>query len=437
MGAASKDTIFALATAPGIAGVSVVRISGPQALTSLYLLCGKKPHPRLASLFWVNNPNTGKRIDRALVLLFPGPASFTGEDVVELHLHGSPAVVRAVLRILGQVPKVRLAEPGEFTRRAVLNGKLDIVQAEGLGDLLAAETDAQLKLALDVMEGRLSRQALGWRDSLLQVLALIEVTIDFSDEELPEGVLDPAVDMIAGLAREMRGMVSGSSVAERLRSGFEVAIVGRPNAGKSTLLNWLAGREAALTSPHAGTTRDVLEVRLDLGGIPVTFLDMAGLRDSEDEIESLGIRRARERAERADIRLFLLADGESTDGIGVAVEAHDLVLHGKADVAASSGRGISGLTGAGVPEMLRELEAILGERVARASLLSHDRQRKAVEEALIWIDAAEVGLRSGGVDVELVSADIRSAVTALDYLVGKADIEAVFDIIFRNFCLGK
>ena len=192
-----------------------------------------------------------------------------------------------------------------------------------------------------------------------------------------------------------------------------------------------------MTSPHAGTTRDVLEVRLDLGGIPVTFLDMAGLRDSEDEIESLGIRRARERAERADIRLFLLADGESTDGIGVAVEAHDLVLHGKADVATPSGRGVSGLTGAGVPEMLRELEAILGERVARASLLSHDRQRKAVEEALVWIDAAEVGLRSGGVDVELVSADIRSAVTALDYLVGKADIEAVFDIIFRNFCLGK
>ena len=312
MGAASKDTIFALATAPGIAGVSVVRISGPQALTSLYLLCGKKPHPRLASLFWVNNPNTGKRIDRALVLLFPGPASFTGEDVVELHLHGSPAVVRAVLRILGQVPKVRLAEPGEFTRRAVLNGKLDIVQAEGLGDLLAAETEAQLKLALDVMEGQLSRQALGWRDSLLQVLALIEVTIDFSDEELPEGVLDPAVDMIAGLAGEMRGMVSGSSVAERLRSGFEVAIVGRPNAGKSTLLNWLAGREAALTSPHAGTTRDVLEVRLDLGGIPVTFLDMAGLRDSEDEIESLGIRRARERAERADRARGLTRDAGAT-----------------------------------------------------------------------------------------------------------------------------
>jgi tRNA modification GTPase len=431
-----SDTIYAQASALGRAGVSVVRISGPNAFAAAERLSGGKYEPRTAALRWVRDPETGEPIDRGLVLRFPGPASFTGEDVVELHLHGSPAVVRQVLRKLGTMPGLRLAEPGEFTRRAILNGKMDVVQAEGLGDLLAAETEAQRRQAMQVIGGRLSDQAHAWREILIRVLALLEVSIDFADEEVPHGVLDEVTRLIEQVRREMEDCLAGSSQAARLKEGFEVAIVGAPNAGKSTLLNFLAGRDAALTSPLPGTTRDVIEVRYDLAGLPVTFLDTAGIREATDEIEKLGVTRAVERARRADVRIYLRELNLDLGQFGPGVQPEDLQYWTKADLR-KDGSGISGLTGAGVPEMLEELRRVLEDRVAGASLVAHERQMGAIEDASASL--AKIGLARLQVyeEPELYSEYVRSALVALDHLVGRFDIDAVFDQIFRNFCLGK
>ena len=255
------------------------------------------------------------------MIAFPGPGSFTGEDVAELQLHGGPAVSRAVLAALGGLAGLRPAEPGEFTRRALLNGRLDLAQVEGLGDLLAAETAGQRRQALALMDGALSRLAAGWRQALLRALAFVEASIDFADEALPATLLQTVRAEVSGVLAAMQREVRGARVAERIRDGFEVALVGRPNAGKSTLLNALAGREAALTSAVAGTTRDVIEVRLDLDGLPVTVLDMAGLRDGGGRVEGLGVARARERAARADVRVFLVGDEADVAGLGVVAGA--------------------------------------------------------------------------------------------------------------------
>ena len=432
------DTIFAQASARGQAGIAVVRISGPLALTAAADLAGGDVPPRRATLRWLRDPGSGERLDRAVVLAFPASGSFTGENVAELQVHGSQAVVRSLLAALGRMPGLRPAEPGEFTRRALINERLDLAQVEGLADLLAAETAAQRRQALELMDGALSRKAAAWGRRLTEALAFVEASIDFADEELPANLLVSVRADVGEVLAAMQHELAGSRMAERIRDGFEVALVGRPNAGKSTLLNALAGREAALTSEVAGTTRDVIEVRMDLEGLAITLLDMAGLREAGGRVEALGVERARARAARADLRVFLVGELAEADTMGVERKAGDLVVRAKADLRpAEEGPAVSGVTGTGIDGLLSAIAAELGARSAGAGSLSHRRQREAIERAAAAVAEAEAELARGEARVELVAEDLRAALRALDFLVGKVDVEALLDVIFQSFCLGK
>ena len=429
------DTIFAQATTAGRAGLAVVRISGPDSAEAGRRLAGSLGPPRAAVLRWLRDPSTREALDQALVISFPAPASFTGEDMLELQLHGSPAVCGAVLAALGRIDRLRPAEPGEFSRRALLNGRMDLAQVEGLGDLLAAETAAQHRQAMRLMRGAVSQLAAGWREELVRALALVEASIDFSDEELPEDVLGAVGPNLAAVHAAMQQEIAGGRIAERVREGFEVALVGRPNVGKSTLLNALARREAALTSEVAGTTRDVIEVRMDLAGLPVTLLDTAGLREGGEPVEVLGIARARERAAAADLRVFLVERATDADALGLAREKDDIVVRAKADRRGVEADGVSGLTGKGVDRLLGQLAATLGERASAAGSAAHERQRRAIGRAEACVERAAAELTSG--QVELAAEELRGALRALDFLSGAVDVEAVLDVIFRTFCLGK
>jgi len=425
------DTIYALASARGRAGIAVVRISGPSAFSAGASLAGALPPPHRAGLRALRRD--GEVIDEALVLAFPEGRSFTGEPVVELHLHGSIAIIRAVLAALSAVPGLRLAEPGEFTRRALMNERLDLAQVEGLGDLIEAETEAQRRQAMRIFSGALGARSQEWRRRLIRAAALLEATIDFADEEVPVDVSPEVAQLIDAVQEELSRELAGAAVAERIREGFEVAIVGPPNAGKSTLLNALAGRDAAITSEIAGTTRDVIEVRMDLHGLPVTFLDTAGLREAEDEIERIGIERARSRAEAADLRVFLSEDGQDTGGL--TPQPGDICLRSKIDL--SGGTGISAKTGAGLDTLISRISTELGDRAAAASTATRERHRIAMERAVTALDSARIEVRNGPDRAELAAEEVRSAIRALDSLVGHVDVEHILDEIFASFCLGK
>lgn len=425
------DTIFALASARGRAGVAVVRISGPEAWSAGVALAGSLPEDRkagLRKLRW-----NGEVLDEALVLAFPKGASFTGEPVVELHLHGSIAVVGQVLRVLAEIPGLRLAEAGEFSRRALENGRLDLTQIEGLADLIDAETEAQRRQAMRVMSGAIGARAEGWRRALIRAAALVEATIDFADEEVPQDVTPEVVQLIREVRGDLQRQLAGFGAAERVREGFEVAILGRPNAGKSTLLNALAGREAALTSEIAGTTRDVIEVRMDLGGLAVTFLDTAGLRETDDRVEAMGVARALERAAAADLRIILL---DESGEMPVAPEPQDLVVQGKADTVSGGVLRISGKTGEGIPALLAEISARLEGRATGAGLVVRERHHTAVLRAVERLEQAESEIAGPG-RAELIAETLRDAVRALDSLVGRVDVEDLLDEIFASFCIGK
>ena len=424
------DTIYALATARGRAGVAVVRISGPAAFSAAEALAGALPAPRhsaLRRLRW-----QGEVLDEALVLCFAAGASFTGEAVVELHLHGSPAVATAVLAALSVQPGLRPADPGEFTRRALEAGRLDLAQVEGLSDLLAAETEAQRRQAMRVFSGAIGAQAERWRSQLIRAAALLEATIDFVDEDVPVNVTPEERALLTEVIGELRRNVAGARAAERLRDGFEVAILGRPNTGKSTLLNSLAGREAAITSEHAGTTRDVIEVRMDLQGLPVTLLDTAGLRETGDAVERIGIARARERARSADLRIFLL-DAQGLPE-GAEVESGDILLRGKADLGEGE---ISGLTGAGVDELMARIGAELMGRVDQNAIFTRERHRLAMARAAEALSQALAALDDPAFGIDILAEILYSAIRALNSLVGRVDVEDVLDEIFSAFCIGK
>jgi tRNA modification GTPase len=427
------DTIFALSTVHGRAAVAVVRLSGPQAIDVVRRLTGRAPplrHAALRSLVW-----DGDVIDKALVLCFGAGASFTGEEMAEFHLHGSTAVVARFLGILSQISGLVPAEPGAFTRRALENGRMDLAQVEGLADLIDSETEAQRRQAMRELSGAVGRRADGWRAAILQCEAMVAAGIDFADEDVPDDVVRDVIPRIGALLSEWRAEVSGSAVAERVRDGFEVAIVGSPNAGKSTLLNALAGREAAITSAVAGTTRDVIEVRMDLRGLPVTLLDTAGLRDTTDEVERLGVGLAVARATSADLRVFLCDEAGLPQGL--VPDTGDIVLNGKCDLRPGVSDGISGQTGAGVAELLDRISYQMQERVSAVGVMTRVRHRKALETAIGALESAR-GLLEQGINApELVAEDLRVARQAMELLVGRIDIEDVLGEVFARFCIGK
>jgi tRNA modification GTPase len=399
------------------------------------------PPPRVAQRRRLVDPQSGEALDNGLVLWFPAPRSATGEDVAELHLHGSRAVLAAVMQALAGLG-LRLAEPGEFTRRAFLNGKLDLLQAEAIADLAAAETDAQRRQALRQLGGELGEVYRGWRDRLTRILAHLEAAIDFPDEDLPPEIEGRILGETEGLVAEIERHLADGHRGERLRDGIDAAIVGPPNAGKSSLLNRIARRDVAITSPVPGTTRDVIEVAIDLGGYPVVLADTAGLRDSADPIEQEGKRRAVQRAEQAEIRLFVFDIAHPADAAGAMAwpGADTILVANKIDLVQApdtdlslAALPVSALTGEGIDRLL----TVLGERVAQtyrleAPVLTRARHRQALEEA-----AASLRRSFSATLPELRAEDLRLALRGLGRITGAVDVEDLLDVIFRDFCIGK
>jgi tRNA modification GTPase len=438
------DSIVAVATAPGRAGVAVIRLSGPAARPALAALAGRIPEPRRLTRALIRHPVSTEPLDDALVALFPGPASFTGEDVAEFHVHGGRAVPAAVLAALLGLPGVRPAEPGEFTRRAFLNDRIDLTAAEGILDLVDAETEAQRRQALRQASGGLAAVYEAWRGELVTAMARLEAWIDFPDEDLPGDVLDAVLDGLGRLTGDFQRHLADSGRGERLREGLRIAIVGPPNAGKSSLLNWLAKRDVAIVSATAGTTRDVLEVYLDINGYPATVADTAGLRETADSVEQEGVRRALARAEDADLRLVVV-DWSAGEDERRAVQrwlGHDAIA-----VANKIDRGgtppepwipVSVTTGAGLDRLIERLGGELEARMAvrETPALTRERHRHAVGQAAEAVDRAIDGLRAG-IPLELPAEDLRLAARALGRITGKVDVEEILDAVFREFCLGK
>jgi tRNA modification GTPase len=453
----STDTIFALSSGRPPAAIAVVRVSGPHAGAALRTLIGRIPEPRKAALARVRDPATQEVIDEALALWFPAPRSETGEDTAELQLHGGRAVITAVLGALARIDGCRPAEAGEFTRRAFENGQLDLTRVEGLADLVGADTEAQRRQAFRQLKGLLGEKADGWRARLIEALALVEARIDFSDEaDVPENLVGPALAVARELADDIDQVLADGRRGERLRDGLVVAIAGAPNAGKSSLLNRIARRDAAIVSPYAGTTRDVIEVHLDLAGCPVTLLDTAGIRDSEDPVEREGVARARKRAAGADLVLWV-ADAASSGEIPLDTLAQEFpntekwLIWSKVDLV--SGLRIKSLksivhrldyrcyfisseTGAGIAELSSALSSHAADFLGSTepALVTRERHRRALEDAVLALRRA---LASDMGSEELIAEELRLAARALGRLLGQVDVEDVLDVIFRDFCIGK
>jgi tRNA modification GTPase len=445
------DTIFAPATAPGRSAIAVIRLSGP-ACADVCRRLTKRPPPasRKVALRRLHDPASGAAIDRGLVLWFPGPASATGEDVLELHLHGGRAVMADLMGVLASLPGLRPADPGEFSRRAFLHGRMDLTAAEGLADLVAAETSAQARQALRQLDGALGRLYEEWRRALLGALARLEAEIDFApDEDVPADALAAIRPVLARVSAEMAAHLDDARRGERLRAGLTVAVIGPPNAGKSSLINRLARRDVAIVTAEPGTTRDVLEVHLDLAGYPVTLLDTAGLREPEGSAEAEGVRRARQRAGAADLRLVLL-DGGFWPGLDpetlALIDADAIVAVNKADlgrlpsapiVAGRPALRLSCLGGEGFEDLLQVLSARAAGQMAlgEAPLLTRARHRAALESAREAL--GRIAALPPDAELALVAEDLRLAVRAIGRITGRVGVEDLLDIIFAEFCIGK
>ena len=427
------DTIFAQATAPGRAGVAIIRVSGEQAFDISKNFC-KIPTNSKSCLRSLRDKDDNL-IDRALVLKFDRGASFTGEDVIEFHVHGGLATVSKLMSELSFFSNCRLAEPGEFTRRALSNGCLDLNQVEALSDLIDAETEAQRRQAIKVLDGSFSDAGESWRRDLLRAIALLEASIDFSDEEIPDNLHVEVADLVEGVGSSISEVLSRSKVASKIRSGFTVAIVGAPNVGKSTLLNNIAGRQAAITSDVAGTTRDVLEIRVDLKGLPVTFLDTAGLRETDEKIEKLGITMAYKRASEADLRIFLVSSFD--EDLKIPASSDDLVVLNKSDCRNGIELSVSGKTGDGVPKLLELISNRFKNRTVEDFVAIRQRQLDGLQAALASLKETSSLLSHRPAPFELAAQELYFAVSSLDFVFGKVDIESILDEIFSSFCLGK
>jgi tRNA modification GTPase len=441
---AGDDTIYALSSGRLPAAIAVIRISGPRARFGLETLIGKVPQPRRATHAMVRDLKTNALIDDAVVLWFPGPKSETGEDVAEVHLHGGRAIVAAVFRMLERIEGFRPAIAGEFTRRALYHGKLDLAAVEGLGDLVAAETEAQRRQAMAQFRGALSGQVEAWRERLIAALANLEAAIDFVDEgDVPEDLLAPAVATGRELAGEIRVALDDAERGERLREGFVVALTGPPNVGKSTLLNRLAQRDVAIVTDVPGTTRDPIEVALDLGGVPVVLVDTAGVRETSDRVEAEGVRRAVARAADADLVLWLVEAGDpnppsppQAKRVRVVRTKTDLVdSETQRRLSASDSNCISATEDTGIDSLLKFLTNEAGALAGEPAVITHARQRHALAEAAARIEAGIAMARPG--QEEIVAEEFRLAARALGRVTGRVDVEDVLDLVFRNFCIGK
>jgi len=431
-----NDIIFALASAKGRAGVSVIRVSGKNSIFSIEKL--------LKNTLPVDNKCLRKIydaddniIDEVLILTFKEKASFTGDETVEIHCHGSTAVVTYVLQTLSNIKNFRIADPGEFTRRALENGNLDLTQVEGLADLIESETEAQRRLAIRSMDGALSSKVQEWRKDLIRAVSLIEATIDFADEDIPTDVTPEVLGLINKTQSDIKSEIKGSFAAERIREGFEIAIVGPPNIGKSTLLNALAGRDAAITSDMAGTTRDVIEVKMDISGFAVTLLDTAGIRETTDKIEQIGVDRAKLRAKNADLRLFITHSGEPND-LKLNPEENDIVVIGKSDLLNKSDiLAISGKSGEGLDSLLKEISDKLSRLSIGAQTATRERHRISMIKAQRFLDAGKLLIEDNLELSELASSELHQGIQTLSSLIGSVGVEDLLDEIFSSFCLGK
>ncbi|MGL4729775.1 MAG: tRNA uridine-5-carboxymethylaminomethyl(34) synthesis GTPase MnmE [Bosea sp. (in: a-proteobacteria)] len=438
-----RETIVALSSGQGAAGVAVLRVSGKRARDVLEALGAKHLQPRYAKLVELHHSQGGQFLDQALTLFFPAPNSFTGEDIAELHIHGSRAVQAIVIdAILAVDGSIRLAVPGEFTRRALENGKLDLAQVEGLAALIDSETEWQRQQALRLMSGELSRMTDQWRAALVDALAFLDAGLDFSDEGdvADDALLAQVPALIEPVIKQLAHLLATASGGERLRDGFRVAIIGAPNAGKSSLLNAIAKRDVAIVSHIAGTTRDVIEVRCDIDGLPITFLDTAGLRESDDPVEIEGMTRARAAAREADLVILLRAVDSVTEQYD-QLQAEYLEVTTKIDLAATldGAFGISAKDGRGIEQLLLTIaERIKGSLSGEPVLVSEQRQRIALARAYDSLSSARQRIGNHGVSApELAAEDVRLACRALDSLIGRVNVDDVLDQIFSRMCIGK
>jgi tRNA modification GTPase len=445
-----EQTIFALSTGRPPSAIAIVRVSGPRAGAVLRAISGKMPMPRRATRALLRDAKQ-QPIDDAVTLWFPGPASFTGEDVAELHVHGGRAVLAAVVAALSEFDEARAAEPGEFTRRAFENGKLDLTEAEGLDDLIHADTDRQRRQALRQLKGLLGHKARDWRNQLIEASALIEAGLDFSDEgDVPGELISPALAKVKALLGEIEDVLAAQGRSERLREGLVVAIAGPPNVGKSTLVNQLARRDVAIVSPYAGTTRDVIEVQLDLDGYPVTVVDTAGIRETMDPVEQEGVRRARARVSEADLVLWMSDPEHETEPddseapVWRVRNKIDLVERGAtatpvgvfpSETRASS-FDISASRGDGIGELLAGIAAFAQDALGsdEGALITRERQRALLVDTAAALHRSIESMKKGE---ELAAEDLRSASFSLGRLLGRVDVEHILDVIFSQFCIGK
>ena len=440
----SAATIFALSSGQDKAGIAVVRVSGPGAGRALCAVAGALPEPRHATVAAITAP-MGELIDRGLVLWFPGPASVTGEDVAEIHIHGGPAIVSALLAALAGQSGLRGAEPGEFSRRAFHNGKLDLTQIEALADAIDAQTEAQRRQAVRQMEGEMGRTVDVWRDEVLGALAHLEAAIDFVDEQLPGDILAKAAARIEAVLAPMEAHLNDNHRGERLRDGVRVVLVGAPNVGKSSLLNRLARRDAAIVSAIGGTTRDVLEVNLDLGGCPVILADTAGLRAGATQVEAEGVRRARARAAAADVKIAMFDGGRWPDRDSVTgnlIDGDTLVVVNKSDLMMTAGRGpealfVSAKTGAGLDVLVARLGQLAAAKagISERPWLTRARHREALTDCVGHLRAFVVARETVG--MEILAEELRLGARTLGRITGRVDVDDLLDIVFSDFCIGK